>query len=794
MTDVSKCRLCGLPVAEPPVREGGQTFCCHGCREVFRWFGDERVSVGGAAAPAAPAHCRTAFLWIDGMHCASCERLIERLALRARGVVAAASSYATSTARIVYDPAEIGEKELPAVLGRLGYRARLRDTDAPEYDERRDLLRLLTGGCLAAVVMMLSMLFIYPIHAGLAVAADFDPMRWIAFDLTPKALFVLSTILVFYVGLPILRGAWIGIRVGLLNMDCLLALSVLSTYGYSVVQLFLDPFDLYFEVAGTLVAAVTIGRFLERSARVGATRELNRIMRAWPSQACVSRNGESLVCKVEQIEPGDRVFVRQGETIPVDGRIVGGQAAVDESLLTGEPFPVSRGPGDRVLGGSVPLEGRLEIEAEAQVGSRMASLAQLLWNTQSASAGISGPVDRISRLFVPSVLVLAACVGLLFHVGGAPFDKALLASLATLIVSCPCTFGLAVPLTTAAAIASALRRGIIVCSADLFERSPRVDVVAIDKTGTLSTGEMEVVEVIGAPDVAARAAAVERLSVHPVARAIARLGAGRTARGDVEIHPGLGAVASVGGQRVAVGGKALFDTLGWQVPEPLAAEAAGRASGESVVSYVGWGGSAHGAIVTRDQPRPEWERVVERLRRASKVVLLTGAQHAGGYAAHVDAVHAGVPPEAKAAVIRRLRSAGTVAMVGDGSNDAPAMAAADLGIAFGAPTALAVQSADIVIPGNRLERVFDAFELIAATRRRIRQNLAWALAYNAIAIPLAASGNLNPLWAALAMAASSVLVVVNATRPILDVEADRSPPGAAIAPPPPGGAHRAAEG
>lgn len=769
------CKLCGLPTPAAPPTDSGHAFCCFGCREVYRSFGD--IIFAAAArepvreAPGFPQG-REAYLWVDGMHCSSCEFLIARKALRVRGVLAAASNYATSMARIVYDPDLIRESELPAVLSAAGYRARLRTDRVPEYDERPDLLRLFTAVCFAAVVMMLSLLFLYPIHGGFAEPADFNAIRWVAFDVTPKAMLVLTSILVFYAGMPILRGAWTGIRVGVLNMDSLLAISILSAYGYSVFQFFHDPLDLYFDVAASIVAVVTIGRFLERGARVRATHELSDILQAWSPNACVLKDGKYEILPIDRIGPDDRIFVRPGEAIPVDGTIVGGQGAIDESLMTGEPFPVTRGPGEKVLGGAVVVEGSLEIAAGPRVESRMADLARILWNVQSSTTGAQGMADRIARAFIPSVLVLAILVGIVFLTGGSSPEEALLASLATLIVSCPCTFGLAIPLTTAVAISSALRRGIIVTGADLFEKAPRIDIVAIDKTGTLSTGDMTVVEVIGPPEIAARAAAVERLSPHPIAEAIARLDTQKTAS-DIEIHPGRGAVASVAGRRVAVGSKALFATLGWEIPEPLAAQMASRASGEGVISYVGWEDRAHGAIVTRDQSRPEWEHVVDRLRKHSRVVLLTGAEHPNGYEERVDAVYAGVPPEAKAAVIRRLQSEGTVAMIGDGSNDAPALAAADLGIAFGAPTTLAAEAADIVIPGDRLERIFDAFELIGTTRRRIRQNLGWALLYNAIAIPLAMTGLLNPLLAALAMSASSILVVLNATRPILRDEAGR---------------------
>ncbi len=762
------CKLCGLPLPKPPVSDAGHDFCCIGCREVYRAFGEDAL-IPAKVSPrstATPADGREAFLWIDGMHCASCEFLIGKLALKHPGVLDVASSYATATARIAYDPAQVQEAELPALLSRHGYRARLRGEPAPEHEEGLDLLRLVTGVTAASLVMMLTFIFIYPIHGGWLTVDDYGAMRRLAFEAVPIFLFFLTTVLVFFVGWPILRGAWIGLRARLPNMDLLLALAILAAYGYSVIQLFNRSIDLYFEVAGTLVMIVTIGRYLERGARARATESLKSILQAWAPRACVLRGGQYLDCPLDEVRPHDRVFVRQGEAIPVDGSIVAGHGAVDESLMTGEPFPVSRGEGEKVLGGSRLLEGNLEIDTGPQVESRMANLARILWNTQSASTGLQARVDRLSRRFVPGVLALAALVGAGFLVAGAGAEKALLAALATLIVSCPCTFGLAIPLTTAAAIGAALRRGIVVTGPDLFEKSPRVDIVALDKTGTLSSGEMAVVEVIGPPEVAARAAAVERHSPHPVARAIARLDAGRSA-GEVALHPGRGAVATVGGKRIAVGSRALFATLGWTVPAPLAARAEQSRHGESVVSYVGWDGTAEGAILTRDRSRPAWDRVVESLRRHCRVVLLTGAGHPNGYRQHVDEVHAGVPPEAKAAVIRRLKAQGRVAMIGDGSNDAPALAEADLGIAFGAPTALAAEAADIVIPGKRLERVLEAFLLIGVTRRRIRQNLGWALAYNAIAIPLAATGMLSPLVAAVAMSASSILVVMNAARPIL---------------------------
>lgn len=764
------CALCGLPTPQPPVQANGRDYCCTGCSEVARLLGTMSEHEVAAAAtvearddPAVQG--QEAYFHVDGMHCASCERLISLVASRVDGVLAVHASYATATAKVVFDPERIDAAGLGRRLSAAGYRFRPRGEAAPEYDERADLLRMLAGGCLASAVMMLSFVFVYPLHAGWVEAQDYAAIGWLAFELAPNALFVLTTVQVGYVGWPILRGAATALRVRGLNMDVLLALAIASAYAYSVFQLRHDPLDLYFDVAAGVVAVVTIGRFLERGAREAALREIGRFLNAVPARACVVRGGDCFFCDADELMPGDRVVVREGQAIPADGTITDGAGAVDESLLTGEPFPAERQRGDRVLGGAVLREGHIEVDVGDQVRSRMADLAKLLWNAQARTGAAPGRADRMARVFVPLVLVLAALVGAAFVVAGSSPQRALLAALATLIVSCPCTFGLAIPLTIASATSAALRRGILVTRPELFEQGTRVDIVALDKTGTLSSGEMSVCSIVGPPEVASLAAAVERDSPHPVARAIARLDRRSHAR-DVQIRAGRGACGTVGNRRVAVGSQALFDALAWPVPGALAAQLAATAADAGVVSYVGWDGVVRGGIVTRDQPRPRWESVVERLRRRRSAVLLTGAASAEAYAARFDEAFAGVPPEAKAAVVRQLRRRGRVAMVGDGSNDAPALAEADLPIAFGTPTALAAQAAAIVVAGDRLDRVADALDIVDAARHRVRQNLVWALSYNAIAVPLAMSGLLNPLAAALAMVVSSLIVVWNATRPL----------------------------
>lgn len=763
-----ECKLCGLPTPTPPLESDGHAFCCFGCQEVYRNFGpDALISDSTQIARNTPQELggSEAFLRIDGMHCSSCEFLIERMAVKTDGILSASSSYATSTAKIVYDPDIIAEDELPQALNTLGYQARLSSAETPEYDYRMDLLRLVTGVSLGGLVMMLYVAFFYPTHLGLVDPKDLEPIHWLTQRAGPWAIWLATTILMIYVAAPIFRGAWIGLRARMLNMDNLLAISILAAYWYSFGQLWVGSLDLYFDVTATIITVVTIGRYIERNAKNDATLELTKIMETWAPKARTRWGGDYRMQPVEDLEPGEHVIIWEGEAIPVDGTIVYGRGAVDESLMTGEPFPVTREPGQAVLGGSRVVEGSLEIKVGDVVESQMDNLARILWNVQSSNAGAQGMADRLARIFVPAVMVLAVLITGLSLMGGAQMGTAMLAGLATLIVSCPCTFGLAIPLTTAMGVSNALRQGIIITSADTFERAPQIDIVAIDKTGTLSTGDMNVVEVLGDQNVAQYAAAVERLSPHPIAKAISRLD-DNLVGDDLDIHPGKGAMANVDGHRVAVGSRSLFAVLGWSIPDELATQAEAVVPGEGVVSFVGWDDQIHGAIITRDQSRPEWQSVVDRLRKHCRVVLLTGAEHPSGYEDRVDDVFAGVPPEGKAAVIRQLRTQGTVVMIGDGSNDAPALAAADLGIAFGAPTTLAADAADVVIPGERLDRVFTAFDLIDTIRKRVRQNLGWAFLYNIVAIPLAVTGMLNPLFAALAMSTSSLLVVWNSSRSI----------------------------
>ena len=769
------CELCGLASPIPPILTNGHEFCCHGCSAVFSSFGKGILDVNKPVpAPKQTPPQLTgseAFLRIEGMHCSSCEILIQHSAEKLEGILSVTTSYATSTAKVIYDPEIIDKSKLPEALSLSGYRAHFHADKLSENNEDLSLLWFVLSVGLAGMVMMLNLAFFYPVDLGLVSLEELEPVSWLAFNAVPKVMLLLTTIIIFLVGFPILRGAWIGLRTGILNMDNLLAIAILAAYGYSVGQIMSGKLNLYFDVSAVIVAVVTVGRYFEREAKKNATRELSSIIESWAPSTRVVRNGEILTLTPDEIQSGDLLIIRENEHIPVDGTIISGEGAVDESLMTGEPFPVIRKNGDAVLGGTFIIEGKLEIEVGQKVESQMKNLSRILWSVQSSTHGALGIADRMARLFVPLVLSIAVVVtGWMLWTGVQP-STALLAGLATLIVSCPCTFGLAVPLTTANAISSALRNGIIFSSADIFEKPPKFDTVAVDKTGTLTTAQMGVESVFGDDELIEYAAAVERFSSHPIAEAIAKLDSHRIAT-DFIVHPGKGAEATVDGRRVAVGSKSLFALLNWKVDAHVELPLSNLNCAEEVISYVGWDGSIYGAIKTRDQRRPEWEEFINRLRQDKHVVLLSGAEHQSGYEDQVDELYVGVPPEAKAAVIRQFKSTGTVVMIGDGNNDAPALAEADLGIAFGVPTSLAAEAADVVIPRGSLSRVFIAFDLIETTRRRIRQNIGWAFLYNAVAIPLALTGLLTPLFAALAMATSSFLVVWNSSREIASPEQD----------------------
>ncbi|MFB6120489.1 MAG: heavy metal translocating P-type ATPase [Halobacteriaceae archaeon] len=771
MTD---CTLCGLPTPADPVTadDVAGSFCCQGCLAVARTLDDPAAADAQDALDTADtdpedADGETAFLSVEGMHCATCEAFLEARATDHSAVTAAAASYPTATMKVTYDPDRLSADEVPELVEGTGYRAHAAGEDQPDASD--DHARLLVGGFFGMMVMLWYVLFLYPLYLGV-------PAEDLLMDVTSSVgtyllanVAVLAAVVLGYTGGPILRGAYVSARAGRPNMDLLVGLAAATAYLYSVVAMLSGRVEVYFDVAVVVVLAVSIGDYYESRIRAGATARLADLARGRADEARRRTDDGTETVALDALRPGDEVVVRTGERVPVDGTVVEGTAAVDESLMTGESTPVRVDPGDDAVGGTVVTDGAVVLEVGPDAESTADRLLRLLWDVQAARPGVQRLVDRVAAAFVPLVVVLAGGTTAWYLLGGTPLGAALLTGLAVLVVSCPCALGLATPLAVSAGIRSALDRGVVVTDAATFERATDADVVVLDKTGTLTTGAMRVADVVGADDALGRAAAVERRSEHPVAEAIVDVADPPDATvSDFERFPGRGVAGTVDGTRVLVGSPTLFDAEGWTVPDRFTdAVAAARDEGR-VGTLVGWDGTARAAVTLADEPRPGWEDAVTALGDGREVVVLTGDSDGAAerFREHdaVDRVFAGVPPDGKVETVQRLRAEGVTVMVGDGSNDAGALAAADLGVAMAEGTALAADAADAVVTTDDLGAVTALFDVTAATKRRVRQNLAWAFCYNAVAVPLAVAGVLTPLFAAGAMATSSLLVVANSTR------------------------------
>jgi Cu2+-exporting ATPase len=775
------CDLCGLP-ADPPVSDSpvDGTFCCRGCLEVSRSL-DDAATVDDAddADRTPPDDADEAFVRVDGMHCATCETYVQGVLADADGVFDAEASYPSGTAKVTYDAASVDD---PAELAVPGYRVREFDADA---DDDGTVGRLLVGGFFGMLVMMWYVLFLYPTYYGLGPAVDIIDLGGMAGRYVLWNVLVLSTVVIAYTGRPILRGAVVSLRAGQPNMDLLVALAATTAYVYSVLALLAGHVELYFDVSVVIVLAVTLGGYYERRTVERAADELGDLAAARVDEARRRTDAGTERVPVEDLRPGDEVVVPAGDRLPTDGRVVEGTAAVDRSLVTGESIPERVAPGDDVVGGSVVEDGRLVVAVGDDAESTLDRLVNTLWDVKSTRPGAQRLADRLAAVFVPTVVAVAAVALAWRLVVGADPVAALLTALTVLVVSCPCALGLATPLAVAAGVRRAMDRGVVVADGSVFERASEVDVVALDKTGTLTTGEMRVVDVAGAEAGVDLAAAVESGTDHPVARAVVdHAPDAPDAVTDFETFPGRGVAGIVDGRRVLVGRPALFADRGVEVTDEFAAHASDARDAGRIPTFVGWDGAVRTVLTVGDDPRPDWEATVSALGDvADRVVVVTGDARsaAAPFAAHpaITEVYADVPPDAKTEVIERLRAEGTTAMVGDGSNDAPALATADLGIALATGTELAVDAADAVVTDG-LGGVPTVFELTGAVRRRIRENLAWAFCYNGLAIPAAALGLLNPLVAAVAMAASSLLVVTNSARSLGlgDADADEQSVGA----------------
>ncbi len=754
----------------------------------------------GGPSPIPEGHVRT-FLRVDGMHSRSCEVYLEALAT-AEGVADAEASYVTETVRIDHDPERTTKAELEAALSRTGYEAYLReDAAAADGDgvtrrsrevtglrsrRSRDMLqgRYIAGVMFGLFVMVHYLTILYPAHLRFlyddVVLAVFD--RALASPAAMIFFLVLSTLtgLVFwFTGAPLIRGSYVGVRMRRGNTELLVALAATGAFVYGLVAIGLGRTDVYHDLTIAIVVVTVAAIYYESLVKRLAVDELSALTVSEVAEARLEGTGECV--PVGEVEPGDRVLVRAGERIPVDGVLAEGECAVDEAVITGENLPVAKRAGDELIGGSAVLEGAAVCEAGSGTERGIDRLTTTVWNLQSADHGVGRRADELAGRVLPAVLGLAALVGVGTAVLGATPTEATLASLATLFVCTPWVVGFATPLSVAASVREATERGIVVFDESVLERLRGVDVVVFDKTGTLTTGSMAVLDVALPEEALEMAAALERRSAHPAAKAVvaaAEAGRGVT-DGGIE-HGQVSAFRShatgvggrVDGRELLVGHPELFDERGWSIPGPVRERLADvRAAGRLPV-VVGRDGRAEGLVTLGDEPREGWAETMAALHdRGIETVVLTGDhEEATRFARErpdVDRVFAGVPPAGKTATVERLRARGTVAMVGDGTNDAPALAAADLGIALGSGTALASDAADLAVVGEELSAVETAFDLATAAGRRLRENVVLALSYNAVVIPAALLGVLSPPVAFGATVIAASLVAANAERSLV---------------------------
>ncbi|MDP2620182.1 MAG: heavy metal translocating P-type ATPase [Hyphomicrobiales bacterium] len=631
------------------------------------------------------------------------------------------------------------------------------------------LIRLGVGAFLSMNIMLFSLLLYTDTFTGV----DAHMLPWIHL-----LLWIFATPAVVILGGPFLRETLHHGLAGRLTSSALIVIGVGAAYLYSAVAVIEGGAHVYFDTAAMVLMLFTVGRYLEASGRARAARDLEPLLEAESEIATVVDDGVETRCPVRQVTAGALVRVRPGERIPIDGMVIEGVSHADEAVITGESRLIPKSAGASVIAGSINLDGPLLIRSSgAGTATRWAQICRSVREALSRRSPIHRIADRVVTVSVPFVLALGG-LSVAYWATWLPFDRALLVGLAVLVVACPCAVGLAAPLATSIGIGRLARCGCLVRDPGVIEALAGVRLMAFDKTGTLTSGRPHLVAIdtegVGPDAVLARAAGLERHSEHGLARAIARAAAARDlepiATSDVRIVPGRGILGSADGEPVAAGNGALMSDLGWPLAPALKERAQTlETSGYSVV-YVGWGGRVHAVLSLDDSPLPEARATVEALRnRGLGMTLMTGdlAQAARRIAAAVGLgeIQAGLSPEDKQGALDRFRqSHGLVAMVGDGLNDGPVLAAADVGIAVGSATDLARETAALVLPQGGLWMLPWVVDVARAVRATILTNLMWAFGYNFIALTAAALGLLQPILAAAVMAGSSFLVVVNSLR------------------------------
>jgi Cu2+-exporting ATPase len=789
------CDHCQLPIPPADLVTGelnGEIhhFCCHGCHGAWQliqsagleafyqqrsWQNpgindgtfDRRFNNEELAPHVHPIDDGAAeiSLLLDGVRCASCVWLIERVLLRTAGIESARINYGTHRLRVRFDPKQIEAAELCRTIARIGYLPRPHTADAvqarAEQERRKILIRFGTAIFLSMQLMGYSL----ALYAGY-----FQGMEETSRQIIQGFAALVTTPVVFYCGWPFLTGAWRSLRNGLPNMDLLIALGVLTAYSYSLYAMTTGA-EVYFDTAAMIVTLILLGRLLETAARQKAAAGIDQLLRLAPDNATKIDGESTRAVPSSSLQPGDLILVAPGDRFPVDGALSEGTTEIDESALTGEPLPVLRQPGERISAGTLNLTTTVRLRVTSASGeSFIARVARLVEEAQSRRAPVQAQADRVAAWFVPVVILIALGTWGYWAVIADNNVAGLLNAVAVLVIACPCALGLATPTAVLVASGRAARLGILFRGGDVLEATARIQLAAFDKTGTLTAGKPEVTGVFpvgtSAEELLNVAVRAESGSNHPIARGILAEARRRGLRipmgAGARTIPGQGAVLKDDLGEVRVGNQAL---LGKLFPKHAV-----ESGSDQTEVHVALNDHYLGHITLADQLRPEASAVIKQFQRLGiRTVMLTGDRPESG---RKIAAEAGIPivlanqtPADKAAWLAQQQQAKfRVMMTGDGINDAPALASADVGCAMAGGTDIALENSDLVLTRPELWRLGEAVLLARRTLRIIRQNLGWAFIYNIIALPLAASGNLLPIVAAAAMAFSSVSVIANSLR------------------------------
>jgi heavy metal translocating P-type ATPase len=782
------CALCGLKIdgasVVRPFDGEERSFCCQGCAHVYEVAHAAGMldAVLPASRPKAPGlkdalfdPGQTVHFSLGGMWCAGCALAAEQILHSQPGVKQVNVSFAAERGRMQYDPARVDPSAMLKTLDALGYRAHLLTDPAEQRAERqqeRALLQLVVAAGFGMQVMLLYLVQLYPRYAaGQFDAPDVRRLQYLVW--------ALATPVLLFGGRSLLLGAWRALRARTATMDTLVSLGTLSAYSYSAYVALTGSGEAYFDSVAMITTFIMLGRYLETLGGAQARKDIRHLLRLQPDKAWRRTEGGWQEVQASAVVPGDTILIKPGERVPADAEVLEGEGTVDESLLTGESVPVNKEPGGALFAGTVVTDAALIGRVTRPVqDTRLAHIAQLVEQTLASKPPIQRLADKAAAYFAFGILGVAILTALGWSLAGHGVSQAVLAAVAVLVVACPCALGLATPLALAVTLGRTARAGILVRNPVALETAAKIRRVVFDKTGTLTRGRMAVVDTVADPGMATRedellclAASVEQYSEHPIARAIVAACPGPLLEaGEFQSLRGLGTSARIvgwNGRRVIVG-SARF--LGVDGRTPLAIQAQARAERGETVVWVGWDAGAAGFVSLRDEPNPTAREALAQLKEAAILSVMLSGDHPG--TAHAIAAELGLaeyeghcPPADKAARIRSWQTAGErVAMVGDGVNDAPALAQADLSVTVAGGTDVAGETSDVVLARSDLTLIPWFIALSRRTRQTILQNLGWAFAYNLISVPLAALGLISPAIAAVTMAASSLLVVGNSLR------------------------------